>query len=138
MIQIDPQIWNKIAETQQIQNPILKQIMMMESNQMLQTIDKIGTSMMEKMQLPSKVVTAYLQVMPLLEENEAISNYLNQTKQEELRQVLLEILTPMEAVQVMEQEHRLNNQQSQMLLNLLQDQEKKSQILKLWKEVLMN
>lgn len=119
MQQVAAAIWNEIAKTQDLRNPSMKVLLPMSQPEMDKVLEQQAKAL-EKSGQPDSVINAYQQMAPLLAENEAISSYINQVGNSDLRSALPEVLTAPEAVAIASQERPLSKSEQTQLLNLLQ------------------
>src|SRR5690554_675424 len=119
MFQVPQETWNEIAEQGNLISEWANQMFRKTSDEVLKVLEQQGRKMREK-GYPDIVILAYQQTTPLLLENRAISQYIIQTEQPELRGALPEILSPDEGVYLMTKEHRLNEKERTLLRKLLE------------------
>ncbi|MEW6290675.1 MAG: hypothetical protein ACOY4W_00810 [Thermodesulfobacteriota bacterium] len=119
MYQVPNEIWNEIAETQTLATEWGRKMFPLPFAEMQQAVEQEEAALLEK-GTPSKVVTAYQEVMPLLLEHAAISNYLSRPEKMDLRQALPEVRSPAEAALLMSMEHRMSSKEISQLLTMLQ------------------
>lgn len=119
MHQVAAAVWNAIAKSQELRNPSFKILMAMPQDEMTAALDQQATAL-EQNGTPDSVINAYQQMAPLLAENEAISAYINQTGNSDLRAALPEVLNAPEAVAIAAQERPLSKSEQETLLQLLQ------------------
>lgn len=119
MQQVPASVWNAIADSQTLQNPSMQQLFPMSQPDLdaalasqAQALTKAGKT--------DSVINAYQQMAPLLAENEAISEYINQTGNSDLRSAMPEVLTAPEAVAIASQDRPLSKSEQSTLLTLLQ------------------
>lgn len=135
MTQVYPEIWNEISDSFNVKNIHLKKIMSLQDMDFLEAINDVGNLINDKLEVPNKVVLAYLTVYPLLEERESISLYIDCTNQHGLRNVLIEVLDVNEAVYIADCEYRLTERNCDLLEDLLTSKYKLLQSI--WNEALL-
>ena len=81
--------------------------------------DKQAEKLIENYQ--NKAILAYQTVLPLLVEQQALTEFIETTGEPELRKALPEVLNQSEAVQLMTQEYNLSKEQQKQLRQLLAD-----------------
>ena len=118
MHQIPSSLWNQIAKTQTLINPSFQVLMSMPAKQMHQTLENQAQALSNN-QVPDNVINSYQQIAPLLAENQAISQYINQTDNLSLRQALPEVLTAAEAVAIASRDRLLSKSEQMQLLQML-------------------
>lgn len=119
MEQVAASVWNAIAKSQELRNPSFKLLMAMSQDKLTEALAEQATALEQAGHLAS-VINAYQQMAPLLSENEAISSYINQTDNSDLRAALPEVLNAPEAVAIASQERPLSSSEQSELLKLLQ------------------
>lgn len=119
MNQVPAEIWNQIAQTQPLQSQWARQTFKLKTNDLDARMDLEHKALTRK-GVNNKVIVALQTVRPLLVENRAISDWISETNQPELRQALPEILDLAEAAQIAALEHSLNPSQAEELQSLLQ------------------
>jgi hypothetical protein len=119
VLQVAASIWNRIAEAGTPRSPIgqLFPLSQEEQNQAHQR----EADRLQKMQIDPDVVSAYLEVAPLLAERELIAKYKDQhpARSTFLNEALPEVNTIQEAVLLSTRERRLTRKQQQQLSELL-------------------
>jgi hypothetical protein len=118
MQQVPASVWNQIAQTQPLQNPDMRQLFTMSQPQLDEALASQAQALSKAGQTDS-VINAYQLMAPLLAENQAISNYINQTGHSDLRSALPEVLNAPEAVAIASQENPLSKSEQATLLKLL-------------------
>ena len=118
MYQTPAPIWNEIAATQRLQTPRWAELFQATD---LETALQPLESELEAAGADARVSRAYLLVAPLLQENEAISRWIERTGRTDLRSSLPEVTTPSEAVMLASEEFRLTPSQQQQLTRLLKE-----------------
>lgn len=119
MNQVAAAVWNAIAKSQELRNPSFQLLMAMSQDKMTEALESQAT-VLEQNGTPISVINAYQQMAPLLAENEAISSYINQTGNSDLRAALPEVLNAPEAVAIASQERPLSKSEQEKLLQMLQ------------------
>lgn len=119
MQQVPASVWNEIARTQELSNPSMKMLFEMKQSVMDGALEMQARAL-EKSGVPDSVINAYQQMAPLLAENQAISRYIEQTGNSDLRLALPEILNAQEAVAIASQDRPLSSSEQSALLELLQ------------------
>ena len=113
MLQLDAQTWQKIAaQTGGFQTPFGKKYLTLDQAQMTAAHQKLADNLKQQ-KLDPQVITAYLEMAPLLAEREAISIYAR--KHPQIREAIPEVLSTDEAVLIATSEHRLNINQATQL-----------------------
>lgn len=106
MHQVATPIWNDLATTQ----PLVSRwaaIMAMDPDRQLAALEEIEKKL-ETEGIPATVAQSYLTVMPLLEENRGISEYVQGSRNPNLRAFLPEVATVAEAVDLATREWMLD------------------------------
>ncbi len=118
MYQVPITVWNEIAASQPLSQPWAE---LFRSNQdkLPQEVDRLIYKPLEAQGVDDQVISAYRLVAPLLIENEAISSYLEETRQPGLRTALPELVSISEAVILASQEYPLMRSQQAKLTHLL-------------------
>lgn len=111
-------VWNEIAKSQPLGQPWATLFRMTPEN-LPKGLEKMVDAPAEAMGADNKTVLAYRLVAPLLQENEAISQFLLETQRPNLRASLPELTSVNEAVILASQEYRLTASQQQKLTQLL-------------------
>lgn len=119
MHQVATAVWNAIANSQALRNPSFQQLMTLPQDQLTAALDSQADAL-EHSGTPDSVINAYQQMAPLLAEHQAISAYINQTGNSDLRTALPEVLNAAEAVAIAAQERPLSKSEQATLLQLLQ------------------
>ncbi len=119
MHQVAASVWNAIAKSQELRNPSMRILMQLTQEEMDEVL-RAQANALEARSVPDSVINAYQAMAPLLAENEAISSYINQTDNSDLRTALPEVLNAPEAVAIASQERPLSESEQQQLLDLLQ------------------
>lgn len=116
MYSVASPIWNEIAETQQLRTSWAQQVFPLPDEQQAQMLHQEEDRLAKE--TDSIVAAAYLKVMPLLWENEAISRF--KEGHPELEAALPEILTVPEAVIIASRDLPLDKSQQAKLTEMLQ------------------
>jgi hypothetical protein len=118
MLQVPAEILNNIAKTQTLRSQWATNLFSMNQQELNQQ-DQEQYSQMVQAGTDSTVAKAYQAVAPLLMENVAISKYIQQTEQPELRSCLPEIATVNEAIYLASKEYTMTAAQQTQLKALL-------------------
>lgn len=121
MTQVPIWIWNEIAAEQAALLPdVPRQTFALESADALATlVDRWAEEMKPELRLPG-ICSAVVEIYPLMLAREAIQAYLAaRPERAGLRQVLVEILTPKDAAELMQLEHRLTPKETLELETVL-------------------
>lgn len=118
MHQVPMPVWNEIAKSQPLSQPWATLFRMTPEN-LPKGLEKMVDAPAEAMGADNKTVLAYRLVAPLLQENEAISQFLLETQRPNLRASLPELTSVNQAVILASQEYRLTASQQQKLTQLL-------------------
>jgi hypothetical protein len=119
MHQIAAAVWNEIARTQTLRNPSMQILFAMPQSKLTEALEA-QAKVLEQNGQPDSVINAYQTMAPLLAEHEAISSYINQMDNSDLRAAMPEVLNAPEAVAIASQEHPLSKDEQTQLLQLLQ------------------
>lgn len=117
MYQVAASIWNRIADSQPLATDWAKQMFPLPDDQLDEALTLEEARITRETNEPI-VAAAYLRVMPLLWEAEAISQFL--TRNPNLSPSLLPIATADEAVLIASRDFPLSESQQQKLQQLLQ------------------
>ena len=115
---VGTEIWNEIAETQQLKTVWAKKAFRMTSDQMCQQVSE-EYEKLKAAGVPHAVASAFLDVKPLLLENEAISRHIVKTNSDFLRSALPEVVSVDEAVMLASMDSPLTISQQKQLAQLL-------------------
>jgi hypothetical protein len=107
-------IWNEIAITQVLKTEWAKKMFTMPDEMIDEEIDRQAVFFCS-MGFSNKVVSAFLQLTPLLLEHEAITNYISSKKAFDLRNALPEIQDAGDAVVIAKHDHILKDQETKTL-----------------------
>ena len=118
MHQVPMPVWNEIAKSQPLSQPWATLFRMTPEN-LPKGLEKMVDAPAEAMGADNKTVLAYRLVAPLLQENEAISAYIQESQSPNLRASLPELNSVSEAVMMASEEYRLTASQQQKLTQLL-------------------
>lgn len=118
MYQAPTPIWNEIAATQQLRMPLWRRLF--QSKDLPTALEPLEAKL-EKAGADARVTRAYLLTAPLLDENVAVSRYIEQTGQDSLRSSLPELTTVNEATILASKEFSLSTSQQNKLRKLLLD-----------------
>jgi hypothetical protein len=119
MLMVPAEVLNGIQATGRMVNPELSDLFSMSAGALAKRHDELAEHL-QKQGLDRPTALAYLDVMPLLVERRAISAYLNEPGNEELRQALPNLETPGEAAILGTKNRNLRPQQSVNLLQALE------------------
>lgn len=111
-------VWNEIAQSQPLSQPWAA-LFRMTPQELAQGLQTLVDEPAEAQGADNKTVLAYRLVAPLLQENEAISQYLLEVSRPSLRASLPELISVNEAVILASKEYRLNPPQQAKLTQLL-------------------
>lgn len=118
MYQVPMSVWNAIAKSQPLGRPWAT-LFRMTPEELPQGIALLVDAPAEAAGADNRTVLAYRLVAPLLVENEAISAYLEETRQPNMRACLPELTSVNEAVTLASMEYRLTPSQQRKLTQLL-------------------
>ena len=118
MHQVPMPVWNEIAKSQPLSQPWATLFRMTPEN-LPKGLENMVDAPAEAMGADNRTVLAYRLVAPLLQENEAISQFLLETQRPNLRASLPELTSVNQAVILASQEYRLTASQQQKLTQLL-------------------
>lgn len=119
MYQVPTQTWNEIARSQRLRSQMGLDLFHLDQEQMLAAVAE-REKLLERKGVDPKTTRAFVQVAPMLLENEAISRYVQAESLPSLRSCLPELTSINEAVDLATKEYRLNTLQMQRLRKLLQ------------------
>ena len=118
MYQVPTVVWNEIAKSQALSQPWVT-LFRMTQQELPAGLEKLVDAPLEAQGADNKTVLAYRLVAPLLQENEAISDYIMLVDNPSLRASLPELTSVNEAVILASQEYLLNPSQQAKLTQLL-------------------
>jgi phosphoglycerate-specific signal transduction histidine kinase len=118
MHQVPTAVWNEIAKAQPLSQPWAT-LFRLSPEELTKQLPKLVDDPIEAQGADNSTVLAYRLVAPLLQETEAISAYLEETKNPNLRASLPEINSVNEALLLASAEYRLNPSQQSLLRKLL-------------------
>jgi len=118
------EIWNQIAETQELQTKWAQKAFRLDSDGMIELEDKEYGEL--KANHGQEVAAALLDVKPLLLENVAISRFIQSKGDPGLRNALPEVVTVSEAVMMATMDRWLTEAQHEQLKALLENQHQSS------------
>ena len=118
MHQVPTIVWNEIAQSQALSQPWAT-LFRLDQAELTEQLPKLVDDPIEAKGADNKTVLAYRLVAPLLQENEAISDYLLLANSPSLRASLPELTSVNEAVILASREYRLNPLQQAKLTELL-------------------
>lgn len=116
MHQAAAKFWNEIARTQTLKTEWAQQMFPLPQEQLDQALEREEQRLTRETNDP-QVASAYLKIMPLLWENEAISKFLNANPSMTVAMPTLQSLS--EALMVARKDFRLTNGQMAKLKTLL-------------------
>lgn len=119
MHQVPTVVWNEIAKSQPLSEPWAT-LFRMKDEELEQGIETLVDKPAEAAGADNRTVLAYRLTAPLLVENEAISSFLQETRQISLRTSLPELNSVNEAVILASMEYRLTRSQQAKLKHLLE------------------
>ena len=111
--------WNRIHQQNNLKSAWAKVMFALDEQSLNQALDKQAEKLIENYQ--NKAILAYQTVLPLLVEQQALTEFIETTGEPELRKALPEVLNQSEAVQLMTQEYNLSKEQQKQLRQLLAD-----------------
>ncbi|TWI83270.1 hypothetical protein IQ13_1378 [Lacibacter cauensis] len=114
MTYLPQHIWADIAATQELKTDWAKRMFTISEGLIDEEIDR-QAAFFSSLGFTNKIVLAFLQFMPLLLEQKAISSYINNKELPELRSVLPEIQDAGEAVLYVKNEHILSDYETKAL-----------------------
>ena len=119
MLQTTAKVWNEIAKTQSLETRWARRIFSIPESQMDETIRLEKSRFVETQNVSPTIAEAYLKVMPLLWENEAIEAFLEHNPEAEI--ILTSIPHRDYAMKVVNLEYDLDEQQQSLLSKLLSE-----------------
>lgn len=118
MYQAPQAVWNEIARDQTLKSPRNQKLFQMNPNdrdrELAEEVQQLVSTGIDK-----TVAAAYQKVIPLLQENQAISRYILKHERTDLRAALPEVLTVDEAVMLMQQDFLLDAPKTRQLKSLI-------------------
>ena len=118
MYQAPTSIWNEIAETQKVLMPLWQRLF--KATDLPSALEPLEVKL-EAAGADARVTRAYLLTAPLLDENLAVSRYIETTGRDSLRSSMPELTTVNEATILASREFSLNPSQQATLQKLLSD-----------------
>lgn len=118
MYQVPQAVWNEIAATQPLAHPLWKGMFPLSPTALHGSMDDLEKRLAAT-GADDRVTLAFTKVAPLLDENLAISRFIEKTRRENLRNSLPEIETVGEATILASRELRLKPSQQHALQMLL-------------------
>lgn len=118
MNQLPQIIWNQIAYEQPLKTKWGKKMFNLTEKEIDKEMDKEARQLSQK-GYSNKAITAYLTVLPMLLENEAIRTFMQTEDNLDLMQMMPEIYSAEEAVRLMTAEYRLMDNQQRELMEML-------------------
>ena len=118
MEQVPAQLLNQIAASQKLKTEGARRLFSMNDQEKKE--DQAGQYLaLKKQGYSHTVVENYLDLAPLMAENEAISQYVMQQNDPELRSLLPEICSPVEALRIANQMRPMSQPEKLQLAKLL-------------------
>lgn len=117
MYQATAKIWNEIADSQTLETDWAKQMFPLPPDDMLEALNREERRIAEEKDVPLRLATAYLLVMPLLWERRAIARYVASHPQAEA--ALPNVETVGEAVMLASKEYSITSQDQRQLAAML-------------------
>ena len=111
-------IWNEIAKTQQLSTALWRRLFKLKADPLAAALESLETEL-EAQGADVRTIRGYLLVAPLLQENLAISSWVERTGRTDLRSSLPELTSINEALILASQEYRLSPSQQTKLRQLL-------------------
>ena len=119
MYQVPQAVWNEIAESVPLKHQWAEQLFRLDPEAATEELESQAKAL-QKQGATNRVISAYQEVAPLLAENEAISQYIVKTGSLGLRRALPEVTTPLEAVNLAQQDHHMNHAEAKRLYSMLE------------------
>ena len=119
MHQVPTAVWNEIAKSQPLSEPWAT-LFRMKDEELEKGLETLVGKPAEADGADNRTVLAYRLTAPLLVENEAISSFLQETRQTSLRTSLPEVVSVSEAVILASMEYQLTRSQQAKLKQLLE------------------
>lgn len=114
MFQVPMRVWNEIAESQPLSQP-WAELFRLDPEQLQDGLTRLVDGPAERAGLDNRTTLALRLVAPLLMESEAISAYLQETEQLDLRGPLPEVTSLNEALILASTEYGLTRPQQRLL-----------------------
>ena len=119
MNQVPMSVWADIAEKTTLRTSWAREMFALTETQMEATLrDQAAT--MARSGIDNKVILAYQEIAPIWIERRAITDYIRQTGQFDLRATLPDLTSAKEAVGLMNKEYRLSRNQRAKLRQLIE------------------
>lgn len=118
MYQVPATVLNQILETYPLTTAWAEALFKLDQEELNQTLEQ-QASALEAAGVADRVILAYQKMGPVLAEQEAITEFIKETGNMELRSALPAAETADEAVMMATEEYRLTPAQAKMLLNML-------------------
>ena len=119
MYQVAAPIWNQIAKSGKVQNPVLKSLMSLDQEKLTAELET-QADILESKGYSDSVILAYQTVAPLFLERHAIQSWMADNERVELMRALPEVVSIDEAVALMTLEYRLGEMEADPLRQLLE------------------
>ncbi|GHV08086.1 hypothetical protein AGMMS50229_15950 [Campylobacterota bacterium] len=133
MYMLPAAIWNDIARTQELKTRWAKWIFLLDDSTLIAALEDHSRRIVSE-GMPERTVMSYHEALPIYAEREAITSYIIQTQQPELRSAVPEVSDHKEAARIVAMEHRLENQQEQTVARLLEKAD--AEIMLAWYETM--
>lgn len=127
MHQLPPDLWNQIAREAPPQTEAGKLAFRLMPDSLERMLD-VWAQMEKEAKTPKEMIVPLMEVLPLLEEREALSAF--KVKHPEFLAALPEVLSPQEAAALMTRERQWSPAQSSTFLDLLQSGQPQTRWLK--------
>ena len=118
MYQVPQAVWKEIGQDQKMKSPRNQKLFQMNPDDrdraLAEEVQQLVSTGIDK-----TVAAAYQKVLPLLQENQAISRYILKHDRTDLRAALPEVLSVDEAVMLMQQDFLLDARKTSQLKSLL-------------------
>lgn len=119
MYQVPASVLNEILANQPLKTQWAENLFKLDQDELLEALESQADAL-EADGVPDPVILAYQKIAPVLVEQEAITAFIEQTGNMELRASLPDVTTPDEAAMVMTEEHRLAPEHAGQLLDMLE------------------
>lgn len=118
MHQAPTPLWNEIAATQELRTPLWARLFKLPQDKLTPALEALEAKL-EAQGLDARTTRAFLLVAPLLQENVAISNWIEANDRPDLRNSMPELVSINEALTLAATEFRLMPSQTKKLRQLL-------------------
>lgn len=118
MYQVATRIWNEIASTQQMATRKWERLCRMAPEE----LDRALAAEEERLAadgVPARAIRAYLALAPLLDENRAVTRYVEGTASPSMRTFLPELTSPSELMTIAQEEYQLTPRDRAALARLI-------------------